>query len=194
MDLMSGLLFIRHAETDMAGTFCGHSDPPVNASGQQQIKDLIVRLSDESFDAIYCSDLRRAASTAEALAEAFVVPVTTKAGLREIHFGDWEGLTWTEIEQRDAAYARRWTEAFPALPAPGGEAFAGFQRRVMDEVEHLLAIAENQRVAVVTHAGVMRVVLRTLLQCSEQQAWEQTSAYCCSFACASDAALRMVTV
>ena len=178
---MNGLLFIRHARTDLAGTFCGHSDPPLNATGQQQVANLIARLTAEHFDAIFCSDLRRAVDTAEPLAQAFAAPLTQKQGLREIHFGDWEGLTWAEIEQCDAEYARRWSETFPALTAPGGESFADFESRVLAEIAPLLSLAERQRIAVVTHAGVMRTVLRSLHGCSEQEAWEKTNSYCCTF-------------
>jgi broad specificity phosphatase PhoE len=180
---MNGLLFIRHAETDLAGTFCGHSDPLVNAHGHEQIHALMQSLHDESIDAIYSSDLRRAVTTANALAEAFHAPVTTNSVLREIHFGQWEGLPWSEIEHRDPAYARRWTEAFPHLPAPGGELFAHFEARVRSEVDRLLLLAQDKRISVVTHAGVMRLVLQTYCGCTAPQAWEQTASYCCTFPC-----------
>jgi alpha-ribazole phosphatase/probable phosphoglycerate mutase len=179
---MSGLLFIRHAQTDLAGTFCGHSDPEINACGRRQIRDLIERMAHETIDAIYSSDLRRAASTAESLSEAFAAPVTRRRGLREIHFGDWEGLTWNEIERRAADYARRWIEAFPNLRAPGGESVLDFEARVQDEVDHLLVVSEDKRIAVVTHGGVMRSALRTLCGCTGQDAWERTQAYCSFFA------------
>ena len=178
---MSGLLFIRHAETDMAGRFCGHSDPPVNARGEQQILRLVESMEPASIDAIYCSDLQRAVTTAEALAGVFAVPITRKRSLREINFGDWEGISWTEIEQRDPAYARDWIEAFPNLPAPGGESFADFEARVLDEVNELRPFAEHKRIAIVTHGGVMRIVLQHFLGCNEQEAWNRTKPYCCSF-------------
>jgi alpha-ribazole phosphatase len=180
---MTGLLFIRHAETDMAGTFCGHSDPPINARGQKQVAHIVSSLMPETFDEIYSSDLRRAVETAASLSQTSAVSVTTTGSLREIHFGDWEGLTWKEIESRDAEYARQWIEAFPALPAPNGEPFASFEARVLREVNHLLSLANTRRIAVVTHGGVMRVVLRTLLAYDEQQAWEMTKPYCSSFDC-----------
>src|SRR5215470_20225471 len=110
---MNTLLFIRHAETDMAGRFCGHTDPPVNERGHRQIETLLETLKDESIDAIYTSDLKRAVTTAEAIATAFQIKSTQVTTLREIYFGDWEGLTWQEIEARDAAYARDWSEAYP---------------------------------------------------------------------------------
>jgi alpha-ribazole phosphatase len=178
---MKGLIFIRHAETDLAGTFCGHSDPPINARGQEQVRDLIPQLTSESFDAIYSSDLRRAVDTATSLSQAFGVPCTTTPNLREIYFGDWEAMTWAEIQRRDADYARRWAESLPDLTAPKGEPFAMFESRVLQEIDHLLRLAADKQIAVVTHGGVMRIVLRTLLGHTEQQAWELTKPYCSFF-------------
>jgi broad specificity phosphatase PhoE len=178
MDRMSEILFVRHAETDMAGTFCGHSDPEVNARGREQIFELINRLRDESIEIVYTSDLRRASSTANAIAEAFGVECHARPTLREISFGTWEGLNWKEIEQRDAVYARRWIAKHPMLPAPEGEAFRDFERRVLNEVEFLSSKALEHSIAVVTHAGVLRTVLCSLNNCHQADAWRQTETYC----------------
>jgi len=184
---MSGLVFIRHAETDLAGTFCGHADPPLNARGRQQVEALIAQLAGERFDAVHSSDLRRAAETARALAAGFGVDCTTSAKLREIGFGRWEGLRWNEIEAVGAEYARRWVECFPSLPAPEGEPFAAFEERVLEEVDRLSALAADKRIAVVTHGGAMRVVLERRLGHTADQAWKMTRAYCAFFddACAA---------
>ena len=179
---MTRLLFIRHAETDMARRFCGHSDPPINARGKQQIQALVESIERKSIGAVYCSDLRRSVITAEVLAAASSLSVVAKRSLREIHFGDWEGLSWAEIERRDATYARDWVNAFPKLAAPGGERFTNFEARVMAEVDSLVRLAKDQRIAVVAHGGVMRVALQKLLACSEKEAWSRTLPYCCSFA------------
>ncbi len=178
---MNTLLFIRHAETDMAGTFCGHSNPPVNERGYQQIERLLKALEAMPVEAIYSSDLERAVTTADALGKTFRRPSVVTPRLREIDFGEWEGLTWREVEARDAAYSRAWCEAYPKLPAPGGESFADFQSRVIAEAKHLLTLTGQGALAVVTHAGVMRVVLRTLSGVDERAAWERTKSYCCFF-------------
>jgi len=177
---MSEILFIRHAETDMAGTFCGHSDPEVNARGRVQLGELINRLRAENVGVVYVSDRRRAQTTGKAIAKAFAVDFHVRSRLREINFGQWEGLTWKEIEQRDEVYARRWITEYPRLPAPDGENFCDFEQRVLDEVKFLSirAATEGRRIAVVTHAGVIRLVLCALHGCSEDDAWEQTRSYC----------------
>ena len=178
---VTGIVFIRHAATDMAGTFCGQSDPPVNALGRRQIDDLAARLSDEAWDVIYSSDLRRAVATAKGLVRGSALEVVTTPRLREIDFGAWEGLCWRQIEEVDRVYAQRWIEGFPALPAPSGESFPDFEGRVLGIAEELLRMAETKRIAVVAHGGVMRVVLRSLLGYTEQAAWELTKPYCCLF-------------
>jgi alpha-ribazole phosphatase/probable phosphoglycerate mutase len=139
---MSELLLIRHAETDMAGTFCGHSDPELNARGRVQLSELINRLRMEMIGVVYTSDLRRAHTTGMAIAEAFDVDCHVRSALREINFGRWEGITWEEIERRDDVYARRWIAEYPRLPAPDGESVRDFERRVLDEVTPLSLEAE----------------------------------------------------
>ena len=178
---MSDLLFIRHAETDLVGTFCGHSDPPVNNVGKLQIQKLLNDFPSQPIGAVYSSDLQRASSTAHALAASRAIPLFMRSSLREIHFGAWEGLTWAEIEERDPIYAALWLEQYPRLPAPRGEALGAFEARVLGEVASLCARTEYARCAIVTHAGVMRLVLRILCGIDNEKAWERTSSFCCWF-------------
>ena len=177
---MSEILFIRHAETDIAGTFCGHSDPALNRRGLAQLEGLRDQLHVEDISAVYSSDLRRSCETAQAIAEMFGVSCRVRPRLREIDFGEWEGLAWEEIEQRDEVYARCWVTEYPRLPAPGGEDFADFERRALDEVKFLTMEAEalGRNIAVVTHAGVLRAVLCLLHGCSAEEAWARTKEYC----------------
>jgi broad specificity phosphatase PhoE len=175
--MTSTLLFIRHAETDLAGRFCGHSDPPINERGLRQIEKLLRTLKSERIDAVYTSDLSRSKVTAGAIGKAFGLSPIVLPELREINFGEWETLSWQEIERRDPVYSRRWSDAFPGLAAPGGEFFDAFQSRVLNKVNHLQA-APQTCAAVVTHAGVMRVVLRSLCGLDEQEAWDRTKEYC----------------
>jgi alpha-ribazole phosphatase len=175
---MSDILFIRHAETDMAGTFCGHSDPDLNPRGHEQTAKLIDTLRSENIEIVYTSDLRRAQTTAEAIASAFGIECRARRALREIGFGRWEGLTWKEIEQRDEAHARRWMAEYPWLPAPEGEAFRDFEQRILEEVAFLSKKSAERGIAVVTHAGALRTVLCSLHRCSEEDAWRLTKPYC----------------
>jgi len=174
---MRNLVLIRHAETDMAGRFCGHSDPELNERGRRQLAGMVNALSEQAIRRVYASDLRRARQTAEAVAKHFGAEIHLRPGLREIHFGLWEGLSWSEIEVRDPALARSWAEKYPNSTAPGGEPFHECESRAHREITFLLGEAKKLPIAVVTHAGFIRVVLTSLCGMSEQQARDRTKEY-----------------
>jgi alpha-ribazole phosphatase len=174
---MTDFLLIRHAETDMAGRFCGHSDPELNQRGRQQLVGVVDRLSEYAIRRIYTSDLRRARQTAEAIAAHFGVGFEVRLGLREIHFGLWEGLSWSEIEACDPVVAKSWAERHPNSTAPGGESLQQFERRVRAESAFLFAAGTECPIAVVAHAGFMRVLLTNFYGVLEEEAWKLTKEY-----------------
>jgi broad specificity phosphatase PhoE len=138
-------------------------------------------LKSERINEVYTSDLSRSKVTADAVGKAFGVSPIVIPELREINFGEWEALTWQEIELRDPVYARRWSDAFPELAAPGGEPFEAFQTRVLSGINRILTMASKTCAAVVTHAGVLRVVLRSLQGLDKQEVWDRTKEYCSLF-------------
>jgi broad specificity phosphatase PhoE len=172
----SRFLFVRHAETALAGTFCGSTDVPLNDRGLAQLPGLVERVKDLRLDVVYSSDLRRALETAAALP----APVVARPGLRQIDFGRWETLTWQQIEQSDPEFAARWVAEFPHLPPPGGEAIPLFRHRVVEEFAFIRQQAEGKTVAVVTHSTVLRVLLEELGHLSAHHAWERTRDYTCT--------------
>jgi alpha-ribazole phosphatase/probable phosphoglycerate mutase len=161
----------------MAGRFCGHSDPELNERGRQQLAGLINMLSEHEIRQVYTSDLRRAQQTAEAIATHLGAGLHVRPGLREIHFGLWEGLSWSEIEVRHPALAKSWAEEYPNSTAPGGESFQQFQSRVCRETDFLLGEATRSSIVVVSHAGFIRVTLTNWCRVSEQEAWDRTKGY-----------------
>ena len=161
------LYLVRHGETawNRSGRYQGQSDPPLSKSGWCQAEEAAARLGGVRLDAIYSSDLRRAASTARVLAVRASVPPTRvyrTADLREIDFGCWEGLTYREIQQRWGDALQSWYRDPVAYTPPGGEPFARFCYRV---ARFFLEIARRHRgaaVAVVTHGGVLALTERWL--------------------------------
>jgi alpha-ribazole phosphatase len=174
LEFVKNLFLVRHAETAMAGRFCGHSDPELNERGRQQLARIVNELTGHAIRRIYTSDLRRARDTADAIASHFEIGLEIRPGLREIHFGLWEGLSWSQIETRDPTEAKRWAEQYPAVTAPGGESMQQFERRVRTESAFLFARASECPIAVVAHAGVIRVLLTVFYGTSEEGAWSLT--------------------
>jgi alpha-ribazole phosphatase len=161
----------------MAGRFCGHSDPELNERGHQQLAWVVDRLAKYAIQQIYTSDLRRARQTAEAIAAHFRLGFEVRLALREIYFGQWEGLSWNEIEARDPALAKSWAEQHSNSTAPGGESLQQFERRVRAESAFLFAAATEFPIAVVAHAGFMRVLLTKFYGVPEEEAWKVTKEY-----------------
>lgn len=157
------ILLIRHAHNGMAGRFCGESDPPLSELGLAQAANLASELASHPLTHIFSSDLLRARQTAEIIASRSALPVGLLPALREIRFGQWEGLSWDEVSARDADYAARWMDAYPLLPAPGGEDFAAFRERVRGALAEVVRLASGGQAAVVTHGGVIRTVLLDVL-------------------------------
>jgi len=171
------MILIRHVATDMAGRFCGQSDPAINALGEAQLDALIDALQSWKIAELYASDLRRSRQTAERIVGAFNVPLTLRPALREINFGDWEGLSWQEIERCDGESASKWKESYPYGTVPGGEEYTHFSARVISELQLLADRAQKHHIGVVTHAGVMREILMHRCGVATELAWQWTGNY-----------------
>ena len=155
----STLVIVRHAHTEMAGRFCGSSDPPLSQQGLTQLELLNRKLAAYPLARIFSSDLQRARQTAEFISRRRGLQVTHLELLRELAFGSWEGLDWDQVVARDAAYAQRWLEGYPFVPAPGGEDFQDFSQRVQHAMTTIAEQVQGGCAAVVTHAGVIRTFL-----------------------------------
>jgi alpha-ribazole phosphatase/probable phosphoglycerate mutase len=177
---MSACVLIRHGATDMAGRFCGHSDPPLNNVGRIQVERASSTLHGVP-EVIYSSDLLRARQAAAILSAHFAVPVQVRPGLREIGFGQWEGLLWREIERRFPVESQAWMEQFPAGVIPDGERYDVFRKRVRQEIEFLSAEAESQALIAVTHGGFMRTALHDVYGISADQAHQLSGEYAAIF-------------
>jgi broad specificity phosphatase PhoE len=108
---------------------------------------------------VYSSDLRRARQTADAVARKFGLEVEVRPDLREMHFGQWEGLSWNQIARRFPRLASLWIERFPHQAIPGGEPLSQFKKRIAAGIGQIVAANRGQCALIVTHAGVIRFAL-----------------------------------
>jgi broad specificity phosphatase PhoE len=150
------LLLVRHGETDWnrERRFQGHADPPLNDAGRKQARELAETLAGEGIEAIYTSDLQRARETAEILAARFGSEVVALRELREIDVGDWQGLTWPEIEERYPDGAARWHRDGHGWD--GGETYDQLGERIVAALRVIAERHPGQRVLVVGHGGTVR--------------------------------------
>ncbi|MBT9331252.1 histidine phosphatase family protein [Paracidobacterium acidisoli] len=174
---MSRIVFIRHTATDMAGRFCGHSDPDLNATGEEQLRHLLDEIAPLGIERIFSSDLLRARRVAEAIASHYEAELYFRSTLREISFGEWESMEWSEIQSRFPEQAQRWLIGFPLEAAPGGESYESFTTRVALELQTIVCEQDKSVTAIVTHRGVMQFALARFFSIPAAETWQRTARY-----------------
>jgi broad specificity phosphatase PhoE len=150
---MTTLYLIRHGETDwnVEGRYQGQADPPLNARGVAQSRELAGALEGEGLDALCSSPLERAAATARILSQALGIPFTTDDRFMEIHQGDWQTRLRAEIESLYPDQFRMWERRPWETQPPGGETLQQVRDRVYAGADDLAARWPEGRVGLVTH-------------------------------------------
>ncbi|MET0961837.1 MAG: histidine phosphatase family protein [Noviherbaspirillum sp.] len=163
---MTEIFLIRHGETawNAERRLQGHLDIPLNEEGRRQAAALGRAMAGESIDAIFSSDLSRANSTAQAVAEVHGLPLQTDPALRERCFGAFEGLLYEELEGRYPEAHAQWRVRDPHARYPDGErraeTFAEFAQRAVDAVCRIAESQRGKRIVIVSHGGVLDCVYR----------------------------------
>jgi probable phosphoglycerate mutase len=126
-------------------------------------------LADEPIAAIYSSDLDRAFITAQSIAQSNLSLMSTKGqtnivqphtGLRERHFGHFEGMTWVEIEDKWPTDAKLWRSRDPHWSPQGGESLLVLNQRIAQCVHAIASQHLGQQIVLVAHGGVLDVLYR----------------------------------
>ena len=162
---MSKLLLVRHGITEFnsARRFMGYSDVELSVTGYRQVERLRDRLVDDKIDAVYSSDLRRALVTAEVISSEHKVDIVTCPDLREINYGNIEGLTFEEIRRLYPEVAESLTNFSLRLKFPGGEDFEGLIERASKFLDKLKRHTSSQTMLIVSHSGPLRILVCRLL-------------------------------
>jgi 2,3-bisphosphoglycerate-dependent phosphoglycerate mutase len=156
------LCLVRHGETDWnAGKrIQGQIDIPLSAVGHAQARATGNALRDEGFAALYSSDLLRARQTAEAAAHLAHLPLHAEPGLRERHYGIFQGLTYAEAEARHPADYVRHQARDPRFAPAGGESLLDFSARLAAAFDAIVRRHPGAAVAIFTHGGVLDIACR----------------------------------
>ena len=170
------LLLVRHGETDwnLARRYQGQSAVPLNQKGIQQAEQLARRLSGEKIDAIYSSDSTRALETAtQVLNLQEQAPALQKdACWQEICFGAWDGLTYEEVEAKWKSEVAGWYADPVNSSPPGGETILQMSKRVQSALNDLKSKHKEETVLIVTHGGVIQLLLCMLLGVELDHYWQ----------------------
>jgi alpha-ribazole phosphatase len=171
---MLHLLLARHGETiwNAQRRFQGHSDVPLSPTGRTQAAALAKSLRPRTIDAVYASDLCRAVETAEILGSGQGVAIAQTPALRELAFGQWEGLTYDKIHRAYPTELQAWlADRLHAAP-PGGESLEQLNARLQVFRNQLIQVHSDQTVLVVAHGGPLQVLIATTLGLPPESFWK----------------------
>lgn len=154
------LILIRHGDLGEGcrGRYIGRTDTPLSAEGGRQAAALagpLARLTDGA--ALFASPLRRSRETAE-LAFGRGANFVIDSDLREIDFGRWEGIGFSEIRAADPEAVNRWAALAEDFAFPDGESIADFRKRI-GAAARRIALDPAETAVVVTHGGVIRFLI-----------------------------------
>lgn len=168
---MVRLFLTRHGQTEWnkKGLLQGSKDSVLTELGIKQAKRLKERLKDEKIDIIYSSPLKRAFQTAEIISNN--VKIRIDCQLKEMHFGEWEGLTHEEIRKMSSQYDLFWTKPHLYL-ASSGDSFDVFKERVIGSLRNIIHHNKNKNVLIVAHAVVIKQILNYFEKRPLEEFWE----------------------
>lgn len=178
------LLLVRHGQTEWnaASRLQGHSDIPLDETGLAQAQAvapaIVHALNGEKPLAIVSSDLRRAYQTAQAIHSAVQAACPTPVALlpekrlREMHFGDWQGMSYAEIQAAHPQALAEWEADSGNHPPPGGETLEAFARRVTECYTQWTRDYPCGTLVVVAHGGTLRIIVAHALGVPPERSWQ----------------------
>jgi len=154
------LLFLRHGDIDKRyhNRYVGSTDVSLSEQGRRQagaIKDL---LHSRGFDHCVCSPMKRCRETATAVMESREISIEIDKDLREIDFGQWEGMSFDDILKTSPDQVKRWAAFDPSFAFPAGEKIGDFFTRIGD-VAGRMTDDPADTILLCTHGGVIRAMI-----------------------------------
>ena len=170
---MAKILLVRHGETEKnsAQRYWGKTDVNLGPVGLRQAEQLRDRLATEKIDFVYSSEMRRAVLTARTIASIHCLQETPCSELREIDFGQIEGLDFAEVQEQFPDIAKMWIDRNPNLCYPQGESLTQLDIRLARFKNRLAQHSEKEVVMVVAHSGVLRTLICQLLGLETRNRW-----------------------
>lgn len=156
---MSTWHWVRHGPTHQK-TFTGWRDAPADLSDEGQIARLVAHLPQDAI--VVSSDLTRSVATADAIAGPRH-RLNHQPGLREFHFGTWDGVHFSTVADWHPELSRAYWENPGAHAPPGGESWDGAAARVSAAVQRISAAYAGRDVVAVAHFGVILTQVQTVL-------------------------------
>ncbi len=162
---------LRHGLPHGEDCFRGHSDFALTEQGLQQMQSASEALVD--IDVVVTSPLQRCYQFALQYAQAHQIALVSDKGFMELNFGDWDGQPKQQVwDEQQQALSDFWSQPWQHIP-PNGESISAYELRIMQAWQQMLEQYQGQRILLVTHGGVIKQILRFILDLPKDATYVQ---------------------
>lgn len=170
---MTKLILVRHALTNdnQDSRLSGHIDSMVSEEGKKQIKKLTNYLKNVHIDKIYTTTSKRTKDTVYELSNLKYINIIEKENLKEINFGDFEGMTFDEIKSKYPEEFQKMINEGYNYKYPNGESLIMTYGRVAKEVDEIILNNKDKTVLICSHGGTIRNIITHLISSSYEYHW-----------------------
>lgn len=170
---MVKLILVRHALTvdNQKSRLSGHIDSSISEEGKEQIDKITNYLKDFDIDKIYTTASSRTKDTVKKLSELKSIEIIEKESLKEISFGDFEGLTFDEIKDKYPKEFQDMIEKGYEYKYPNGESLIDSYNRVCIELDNIISNNDDRTILICSHGGTIRNIITYLISNSYKYHW-----------------------
>lgn len=169
------VVLIRHTKVNLPKGICyGQSDVDVADTFEEEKREVVRLLQFYEFEAVYASPLQRCHKLAREIA-GFQHTVIYDDRLKELHFGEWEGMSWDDISQTPEA--EKWFGDYWKVACPGGESYQQLFERISDFMEELRRSSIKGPVGIITHGGPIRSILSWVYNTPPYEVFDESIDY-----------------
>lgn len=172
-EVVTTVFLVRHGDTRQTDAGVLYTDPEAKLTekGRRQIRAIASWLSDEAIEALFSSSSKRVLSSAEIIATQLDVNISPIDAFNAWHVGEWEGRTYLEVKKSEPDVYQSWVQDPVRNAPPGGEAILDVSKRATEAIHRVIKENEGQRLAVVSHAEVIRALLVDALGMPLENYW-----------------------
>ena len=170
---MVKLILVRHALTvdNQKSRLSGHIDSAIREEGKEQIDKITNYLKDFDIDKIYTTTSSRTKDTVKKLSELKSIEIIEKESLKEISFGDFEGLTFDEIKDKYPKEFQDMIQKGYEYKYPNGESLIDSYNRVCIELDNIISNNDDRTILICSHGGTIRNIITYLISNSYKYHW-----------------------
>ncbi|HEY9755394.1 MAG TPA: histidine phosphatase family protein [Oculatellaceae cyanobacterium] len=172
-EVVTPVFLIRHGHTGATEQGVLYSDPAAELTdaGRQQALKAGHWMVEHGIDVLLSSSSKRVTTSAEIISEVISVSLQTVNDLNEWHVGEWEGRAYVDIKAEDPELYKAWVNDPILNKPPGGESIADVCKRTELKLQELIAAHEGKKIALVTHAGIIRSAIVSALHMNVRDFW-----------------------